>query len=76
MKSALGFAVLVVLIIGALLIFPGRKWPSLPDDAAHRAASTVDACKQCHAPGKAWPLKPSHPPKFSCFKCHKAKNKE
>ena len=73
MKSALAFAMLVVLIVGALLVLPRKKWPSLPDDAIHRNATTVAVCKECHAPGKARPLKPSHPPKFSCFKCHKMK---
>ncbi|MDA8387198.1 MAG: hypothetical protein M0Z58_00875 [Nitrospiraceae bacterium] len=73
MKGALGFVLLVVLVVGALLLLPRRKWPPLPDDAVHRAAVTIADCRRCHAPGKALPLSPSHPPKFHCFKCHKMK---
>lgn len=73
MKSALGFVILVILVLGALFLLPRRKWPPMPNDAAHCASITVADCRQCHAPGKVAPLKSSHPPKLHCFKCHKMK---
>ncbi len=71
MKSALGFLVLVIAVVGVLLLSPKHRWPALPGDAAHRGAASEAACMGCHGAGKSHPLNASHPPKFSCLKCHK-----
>ena len=44
----------------------------LPGDKVH-SITEISECSTCHGPGKQYQLKPSHPPKFECFKCHKLK---
>lgn len=63
----------VVLLAGLFLISLGKKPPLIPADDTHRGLTTEEACTACHAPGKAAPLKPSHPPKEQCLICHKVR---
>ena len=72
MKGIFGFILIGLVIVGFLLLFPGKEYPPLPNDDTHRAA-VESACMTCHGPGKANALKQSHPPKFECGKCHKTK---
>jgi len=62
--------VFVLIVVGVLVFFPGKKYPVIPGDEAHRAAGDEKACMECHGRGKEYALKDSHPPKFECFKCH------
>ncbi|MDA8170136.1 MAG: hypothetical protein M0Z59_10650 [Nitrospiraceae bacterium] len=71
MKSAMGFILFAAVIVVFLLVFSGRKYPPIPDDPWHAAITSEKACMACHGPGRQYPLKAAHPPKFSCFKCHK-----
>jgi hypothetical protein len=64
------FVIFILVIVGVLLLFPGKKYPPMPDDQVHRAAKDEKACMECHGPGKKDAMKKSHPPKFECFKCH------
>jgi hypothetical protein len=72
MKGMLGFVILVLVIIGFLLLSPGKEYPPLPADKIH-AGVAESSCMDCHGPGKSDALKKSHPPKFECDKCHKRK---
>jgi uncharacterized paraquat-inducible protein A len=73
MKSTLIFIVFVLIVIGFLCTVSGKRVPPplIPADAAHQAVTEEKACMDCHAFGKAAPMKKSHPPKRECFKCHK-----
>ncbi len=69
----MGFFAFALVIIGVLFVFSGRKFPQIPADPAHAGITKEANCMSCHGPGRTDPLKPTHPPKFSCFKCHKAR---
>jgi hypothetical protein len=74
MKSTMGFiAFAAILLLLLFLLSSGRKAPDIPVDVLHRVITTDAACTECHAPGKAAPLKPSHPPKEQCMICHRVK---
>jgi hypothetical protein len=73
MKSFMGFVIFVVVIVVVLLMFPGKEYPRIPDDAFHRGITDVAACMDCHGPGRQYEIKKSHPPKFECLKCHRRK---
>ncbi len=72
----LGFIVFVVVVVGLLLLFPGKTYPPIPSDDLHKAAKDNAACLECHGQGKKNELKKSHPPKFDCIKCHVLKTKK
>ncbi len=73
MKSIIGFIVFVLIVVVLLFSISGKKYPRIPDDASHKAITETAACMECHGQGKQYQMKPSHPPKVECFKCHKAK---
>ncbi|MDA8155731.1 MAG: hypothetical protein M0Z52_04645 [Actinomycetota bacterium] len=81
MKSWAVYIIVSLVVVGVLYALSGKKFPQIPLDAAHQgltAATVTDtnaACMGCHGPGKPNALKPNHPPKFSCFKCHKPKKR-
>jgi hypothetical protein len=70
MKSIVGFFIFVAVVVGFLLLFPGKKYPPIPSDAFHRAGQDIASCMECHGKGKKYAMKNTHPPKFECFKCH------
>jgi len=70
MKNMLGFVMFAVVLVGLLFTLSSKKYPRLPNDKVHAGITDVSACFACHGPGKQYKLKPSHPPKFECFKCH------
>ena len=70
MKKSLGFIMFAFAVFGLLFLLSSKKYPPLPNDKVHAAITKDAACFDCHGPGKQYPLKPSHPPKFECFKCH------
>jgi hypothetical protein len=72
-KSAIGFIVFVLIVIGLLFTFSMKEFPLIPDDAFHRGIQDAAVCMECHGPGKRYEMKKTHPPKFECFKCHKKK---
>jgi hypothetical protein len=76
MKSAFAFIVFVAVVVGLLLLFPGKTYPPIPDDAFHKAMGDNSSCMECHGPGKKNELKKTHPPKFECLKCHAVKTKK
>lgn len=73
MKSTLGFIVFVLVVVGLLFSISGKRYPQIPDDADHRAATNTTACMECHGPSQKHQMKTTHPPKYECFKCHKPK---
>jgi hypothetical protein len=73
MKGTLGFVIFAVALLGLLYFLSSNKYPPLPNDKIHAAITDASACFSCHGPGKQYKLKPSHPPKFECFKCHTPK---
>ncbi len=70
MKSSIGFFVFAALVVGLLLLFPGKKYPPIPADQFHNQGQDIAACMGCHGAGKKYGMKKTHPPKFECFKCH------
>ena len=70
MKSVAGFFIFVALVVGFLLLFPGKKYPPVPSDGLHKTGQQIADCMACHGKGKQYALKAEHPPKFECFKCH------
>jgi hypothetical protein len=70
MKSTLGFIIFALVLVGLLFFLSPKKYPPLPKDKVHVSITDASACFACHGPGKQYKLKPSHPPKFECFKCH------
>jgi len=64
-------AAAVIIAVLAILSSSGKKAPSIPPDNIHSTITTQEGCAACHAPGKQWPLKASHPPKEQCLICHK-----
>jgi hypothetical protein len=76
MKSAVGFVIFVAVVVGLLLLFPGKTYPPIPDDDFHKALGDNSSCMDCHGPGKKNELKKTHPPKFDCLKCHASKAKK
>ncbi|MBZ0157993.1 MAG: hypothetical protein K8I29_17490 [Alphaproteobacteria bacterium] len=75
MKSTAAFIIFVLAVLGLLFFLSGKRHPRVPNDAAHGAVALSDstACMECHWQGKRAPLKASHPPKYECQKCHKAR---
>ncbi len=75
MKSTIWFIIFVLLIVGLLFSISGKRYPRIPDDVIHKdiAFNNTAACLECHGAGKKNALKNTHPPKFECFKCHKAR---
>jgi cytochrome c553 len=73
-KQTLVFIVLVLLILGFLYAVSGKRVPPplIPADSRHVEKSDAAVCMGCHGPGKEAPLKAKHPPKYECFKCHRA----
>jgi hypothetical protein len=71
MKNMLGFIIFALVVSGLLFLLSSKKYPPLPNDKVHTAIIKDSACFDCHGPGKQYQLKPSHPPKFECSKCHK-----
>ena len=76
MKSIVGFIVFVAVVVGLLLLFPGKTYPPIPDDQYHKVIRDNAACEECHGPGKKDELKKDHPPKFECLKCHRPSGKK
>lgn len=67
------FVAVVGGVIAAFVLLSERKQerPLIPGDANHGSLTEWQACLACHAPGKASPLKPSHPlSNQKCFRCH------
>jgi mono/diheme cytochrome c family protein len=75
MKGIIGFLLFAAIVVGLLLLFPGKKYPQIPADALHQAGQDIAACMECHGQGKKYAMKEAHPPKFECFKCHEWPNK-
>ena len=75
MKNSVGFILFaaIVLVVLFYVSSSGKKPPVIPADNVHAIITTDAACRECHAPGKAAALKPSHPPKEQCLECHKIK---
>jgi hypothetical protein len=73
MKNTLIFIVFALVVVGFLFSISGKKYPQMPADANHLGMTETKICIECHGPGKQYPQKPNHPPKFECFKCHKQK---
>lgn len=42
----------------------------LPGDADHANTGSIDACLQCHGPGKPDARSLKHPPVNDCMRCH------
>ncbi len=76
MRSILGFIIFVIVVVGLLLLFPGKTYPPIPYDDLHKAAKDNEACVACHGPGKKDELKKTHPPKYDCLKCHRLSAKK
>jgi len=77
MKSTIGFIIFVLIVILVLFSISGKRYPKVPGNEIHRdlEVSNSTACMECHGSGKKAALKETHPPKFECFKCHKAARK-
>jgi hypothetical protein len=77
MKSTIGFIIFVLIIVIVLYAISGKRYPPVPGDDIHKAVeiSNSTVCMECHGPSKKAALKETHPPKFECFKCHKAARK-
>ena len=75
MKSTIGFIIFVLLTVGLLFSISGKRYPRIPADVIHRdiAVNNNAACLECHGAGKKYAVKNTHPPKFECFDCHKAR---
>lgn len=75
MKSTVAFLLFALLVVGLLYAVSGKRYSQVPDDASHNNVALADtpACLVCHGPGKKDALKAEHPPKYECYKCHKAK---
>jgi len=75
MKSTIAFIIFVLLIVGLLFSISGKRYPRIPADAIHKDIEVNNnaACLECHGAGKKNAVKSTHPPKFECFKCHKAR---
>ncbi|MFO0754355.1 MAG: hypothetical protein U0411_13660 [Thermodesulfovibrionales bacterium] len=75
MKNTAAFIIFALAVLGLLFFLSGKHYPRVPNDPAHGAVALTDstACMECHGQGKRAPLKASHPPKFECHQCHKAK---
>lgn len=73
MKSTIVFIVFVLAVSGFLFLISGKKYQQMPPDSNHIGATDTALCMSCHGQGKQYALKPVHPPKFECFKCHKQK---
>jgi len=71
MKTTLGFVIFAFVVLGLLLFLSSSKYPPLPKDKDHADLTRDSACSDCHGSGKRYQLKPEHPPKFECLKCHK-----
>jgi hypothetical protein len=71
MRNTLWFVIFMLVVIGVLFSLSSKKYPPLPRDKVHAAITDTTVCFECHGPGKNYPQKPSHPPKFECMKCHK-----
>lgn len=74
MKNTLTFIAFVMIVLGLLFVVSGKRVPPpfIPVDALHEGVTDVSACLDCHGQGKSAAMKKVHPPKFECFKCHKA----
>ncbi len=75
MKNTLIFLVFVLVVLGLLFAISGKRVPPplIPVDNLHKeAGQNTSVCMGCHGPGKEAQLKAKHPPKYECFKCHKA----
>ncbi len=77
MKGTIGFIVFVIVVVMVLYFVSEKSYPQIPGDAIHRSMNVNNsaACMECNGPGKKAALKEKHPPKFECFKCHKAARK-
>ena len=74
MKNIFSFIIFAaVVLVSLFFVSSGKKPPLIPNDERHKIITTEAACAECHAPGKAAPLKLSHPPKEQCLICHKMK---
>jgi hypothetical protein len=74
MKTTIGFIVFVLLVLGLLyFISTGKKYPPLPADSRHAGITDTAVCMDCHGEGRESAMKPTHPPKFECLKCHEGK---
>jgi hypothetical protein len=71
MKNTLGFIIFAIVLLVLLFFLSSSKYPHLPKDKIHAAITKDSACSDCHGPGHRHQLKPEHPPKFECLKCHK-----
>jgi hypothetical protein len=79
MKNTLVFLAFVLVVLGLLYAISGKRVPPplIPGDSIHAGeGSDTSVCTGCHGPGKEAPLKPKHPPKYECFKCHKTAKKD
>jgi len=66
------FIVFVLLVIGVLYFLSGGEYSKIPLDADHAGITDTAVCMQCHGPQGKNAMKDSHPPKYECFKCHRA----
>ena len=64
----IGFIAIVLLLLFAI---SGKRMKPVPGDEKHALAVDNASCVACHAPGKIFPLIPTHPPKEQCLTCHK-----
>jgi len=71
MKNTLGFVMIAFVLLGLLFFLSSKKYPPLPKDKDHATITSDAACFDCHGKGQRNQLKPEHPPKFECLKCHK-----
>ncbi len=74
MKNFSLFMVFVFLIVTALYFLSGGDYSQIPADTDHRGITDKEICMECHGPERENAMKEAHPPKYECFKCHKAGN--
>jgi hypothetical protein len=70
MKKNLIFTTVLIFILAILYILSKEEIVAIPSDSAHSGITNEINCLDCHASGKANPLKKGHPPKSRCLKCH------
>jgi len=69
----------ILFVAGALLVVAalyylsttGKHPPYIPADDVHVAAKVKEDCQVCHGKDKEVPMKPGHPFKDQCLRCHK-----
>lgn len=72
MKYTIVFIVFVLTVVGLLFALSIKQYPRIPEDASHTRITDKAVCMECHGPDGEHAMQDSHPPKYECFKCHRA----